>query len=106
MSADPTTSTFVGIVLVPVASIALSVPLIRRTIPRNAWYGFRTPKTLSSDGVWYEANHIGGIYFLVAGVIQLVALSALLMFVPAGDVELFATCGLAALVVPLLIAIV
>jgi uncharacterized membrane protein len=61
------------ILLVPLLVIAISVPLILGKVPRNRWYGFRTPKTLSSDAVWYEANRIGGKYLCVAGLIQLVA---------------------------------
>ena len=43
----------------PVLLIAVSIPLMLGMVPRNHWYGFRTPKTLSSDSVWYPANRIG-----------------------------------------------
>jgi uncharacterized membrane protein len=57
---------FVSIMLIVVA-----VPLILEKIPRNGFYGFRTPYTLSSDAVWYRANRIAGITLLVAGVFWL-----------------------------------
>jgi len=47
--------------------VVLSVPLITRRVPPNGWYGFRTRKTLSAPGIWYEANHLGGIDLLIAG---------------------------------------
>jgi hypothetical protein len=36
---------------VPILLIALAIPLILQKIPRNGFYGFRTPYTLSSDDV-------------------------------------------------------
>jgi SdpI/YfhL protein family len=32
-------------------------PLVQRKIGRSGLYGFRTPKTLASDEVWYAVNH-------------------------------------------------
>jgi len=40
----------------PILIILVSVPLIFEWIPRNGLYGFRTPRTLESDAVWYPAN--------------------------------------------------
>jgi uncharacterized membrane protein len=57
----------------PVVIIAVSIPLIFRMIPRNGFYGFRVPKTLASDSVWYPANQASGIALLVAGCIWLAA---------------------------------
>jgi len=37
------------------------------------WYGFRTPKTMSSDSMWYRTNKLGGQYFVAAALVQLVA---------------------------------
>ena len=60
---------------IPSALIALlSLPLIFGWIPRQSFYGVRTPKTLSSDDIWYPANRFAGgvllvcscIYFAVA----------------------------------------
>jgi uncharacterized membrane protein len=59
--------------------IALGVPLARRRVPRNRWYGFRIPKTLASDAAWYPANAIAGRDMIVAGTI--VAVFALVSMV-------------------------
>jgi uncharacterized membrane protein len=55
---------FVGLLL-----IAVAVPLIRGRVRRNLLYGFRTPKTLSDDSIWFPANEYAGRKFLKAGVI-------------------------------------
>ena len=55
----------------PILIILVAVPLILEWIPRNRLYGFRTPRTLESDAVWYRANKMAGILLTVAGVIWL-----------------------------------
>ena len=47
--------------------IALSIPLIKGRVPPNAFYGFRTAKTLSDSKIWYEINRLSGIDLLIAG---------------------------------------
>ena len=58
----------------------LSVPLILRRVPRNAFYGFRTRKTLSSDAVWYPANMFAGQALALASV----AAAGLVWLLPVG----------------------
>ena len=84
----------------------LSVPLIQGKVPRNAWYGFRVPKTLASDEVWYPANRFAGKDLQVCGKLLVVGsliLAPLSFFVP---VEVVAYAGLALTVVPLTIAVI
>jgi len=50
--------------------IALSVPLIRRKVRPNAWYGFRVPQTWSDPDTWYAANAYAGKYLFGVGVIS------------------------------------
>lgn len=40
--------------------VGLGVPMMRRRVPPNAWYGLRVPATLSDEKVWYEANAASG----------------------------------------------
>jgi len=47
----------------------LAVPLIRRKVRLNAWYGFRVRQTLTAPDVWYAANAYAGKCLLVVGVI-------------------------------------
>lgn len=53
----------------PIVLISVSIPLILKMIPRNSVYGFRVPKTLASDAVWYPANQVSGLALLAAGLV-------------------------------------
>ena len=55
----------------PILIIIVSVPLILKMVPRNRFYGFRTPRTRSADAIWYPANRVAGILMTVAGLIWL-----------------------------------
>ena len=85
---------------------ALSLPLVAGRIPRNGLYGFRTPKTLGSDEVWYPANRYAGRQLWVAGVAIVVGAAAILPFAPALSVDAVAYLGLAVTIIPLAVAVV
>ena len=70
-------ATFAGVGLL---LIALAVPLVRRKVPPNGWYGVRVAATFADDWVWYEANARSGRDLLIIGVAQ-VALAVLLALV-------------------------
>jgi len=56
----------------PAAIISLlSIPLVFSLVPRNCFYGVRTPKTLADEQVWNRANRFGGWLFLVSGAVYL-----------------------------------
>jgi uncharacterized membrane protein len=59
--------------------VVFSVPLIRRWVKPNYLYGFRTPKTMSNDHIWYEANAYAGRTMLWLGGSYVVA-TVLLFF--------------------------
>ena len=59
------------LLLIPALMIGLSLPMILNLIPRNRYYGLRTAKTLSSEKIWYRANRVSGVYFLIAGFVAL-----------------------------------
>ena len=46
--------------VVGVVFAGLGFPLMRRRIPPNIWYGFRTRKTLSNEELWYSINQVTG----------------------------------------------
>ena len=58
--------------------IGLAIPLYLGKIKRNNFYGFRTPKTLSNDEIWYAANRDSAINFMWAG--SLILLTSLILF--------------------------
>lgn len=53
-----------------------SIPLIRRKVPMNFYYGVRIPAAFESDEHWYDINEYGGRLFLLWGVL-IVLLSGL-----------------------------
>ncbi|MDA1311693.1 MAG: SdpI family protein [Acidobacteria bacterium] len=63
--------------IISLVMVVLSIPLILQKVPRNPIYGFRTPKTLSNDTIWYPANKTAGWDLLLAGVAILILTSML-----------------------------
>ena len=55
----------------------IAIPLIQGKVARNGIYGFRTPKTLSSDRYWFPANRYMGRDMFVAGIA--IAVGSLIM---------------------------
>lgn len=47
----------------------VAVPLVLGLIPRNRFYGFRTAKTLSDDGIWYRVNRLAGFAVMIASAV-------------------------------------
>ena len=55
----------------PLLVLVLSIPMILGKVPPNSAFGFRTPKTLSSQEVWYPANRAAGWFILAAAVVSI-----------------------------------
>lgn len=53
--------------------IILSIPVILKMVKPNRWYGFRTPKTLSNERIWYRANYVFGWDLAGAGAVIILA---------------------------------
>ncbi|WP_082629249.1 SdpI family protein [Chthonomonas calidirosea] len=53
--------------LLGILCAALAIPLIQRRVPPNRLYGFRTPKTLRNESIWYQANAYAGKTLLLYG---------------------------------------
>ena len=45
----------------------LAIPLIRRKIKINSWYGIKLPQTMENENVWYEVNAIMGRFLFTFG---------------------------------------
>lgn len=52
--------------------IGLAVPLLRRRVGPNPWYGLRVPATLADQAVWYEANARSARDLVLLGVVQVI----------------------------------
>ena len=49
--------------------VLVSIPLLLRRIPPNAFYGLRVPATYADEWVWYEANALTGRDMVALGVL-------------------------------------
>jgi uncharacterized membrane protein len=47
----------------------MAIPLIRKRVKINSWYGIRVPDATISDEVWYEVNAIMGRYLFAFGLV-------------------------------------
>ena len=54
-----------------VVLVLLAIPLWRRWVPPNRWYGVRTRTTLADQDRWYAVNASSGFDLLVSGIILL-----------------------------------
>jgi uncharacterized membrane protein len=61
------------IMLVGGLFIALGYPLKQGRVPPNRFYGFRTPRTLANEQIWYEVNRVTGIDMVRGGVVIVAA---------------------------------
>ena len=82
--------------------VALAVPLLRRRVPPNTWYGLRVGETMADSEVWYEANQRSARDFLRLGV-GFAVLAVALSFVPWHDDQSYALVCALVLVVGVLI---
>lgn len=52
--------------------ILLSIPLVLQWVPKNAFYGFRVPSTLTGSGAhWFYVNEVAGAAGIAAGVLSI-----------------------------------
>jgi uncharacterized membrane protein len=63
---------------------ALHVPLLLGKVPPNRFYGFRTPRVVSDERVWYPVNKVAGRngIVLAGGVAGLGVLTAFTVLAP------------------------
>lgn len=58
----PTTHMIIGL-----AAVVVSIPLILRLVPPNRFYGVRNREAFASERNWYAINAFGGALLLVFG---------------------------------------
>lgn len=62
----------IPIVIAAIVVILASLPLAFKKVPKNHFYGIRTPRTMSgSSELWYAVNQTGGYALAIAGVVTL-----------------------------------
>ena len=83
-------ATLLTYLIVSLVMVLVSVPLIRRLIKPNLFYGYRMPLTLANPDVWYKVNAFFGR--LLAGTGVIVALAAVVLYLLGGiDAKDYAT---------------
>jgi uncharacterized membrane protein len=78
-----------------VVMIAVSVPLIRRRVKPNPWYGVRVKATFADEWVWYEANAASGRDVAAVGVLVVVLALALPLAELSEDAYALTLCAVA-----------
>lgn len=86
----PFLATFAGVGLL---LILLSIPLLRRRVPPNSWYGLRVAATFADERVWYEANAHGARDLMLVGGLQIVLAVLLLPLRLPEDVYVLLNAG-------------
>ena len=85
--------------------IGISIPLIKRKVPPNGWYGFRVRRTLDDPNVWYPVNAYAAWRLLWVGVAtMIVAITA--FFLPNLELAVYTSIVAVAAVIGLAITFV
>ena len=58
--------------------VVFGIPLKQGRVPPNRFYGFRTPRTLTNETVWYAVNRVTGADMVASG-IAIIAVSLVMM---------------------------
>jgi hypothetical protein len=64
--------------------IAISMPLLKRKVKMNKWYGFRIPKAFQSEENWFRINAYGARKLIVWSV-PMILMGILCLFIPLTD---------------------
>ena len=74
-------------------AILIALPLIKRRVKPNPWYGFRVRATLQNPELWYDVNAHLGQRLLISGFITTLAAIGLYVM-PGLNVDTYAiACG-------------
>jgi uncharacterized membrane protein len=69
-------------ILVGMVFVGVGFPLFSGRVKPNLWYGCRTGRTLSDEGLWYRANRRFGAGMMVLGAAIAAAAALIYRFVP------------------------
>ncbi len=62
--------------------VLVAMPLIRRKVAMNRWYGVRIRKAFASEANWYAINEVGGRWLAGAGGVLALAGGSVLLWPP------------------------
>ncbi len=103
-----TTLVIISYVGLGILFILLGIPMYAGRVKPNGLYGFRTPKTFSSEPIWYAANRFAGKEIIRAGRTIVVCSTIFLLVNVVGrfSMDFVAGFGLLIAIMPLCIAVV
>jgi hypothetical protein len=81
-----------------------SIPLVRRRVPMNHWYGVRIPAAFRSDKDWFAVNEYGGRALMKFATL-IIFTSLIGLFVPATALVTYALINAGITVVGLAIVL-
>ena len=93
-------------VLIGILYIIIGVPLLFEKVKPNWLYGFRLPKTLSNDEIWYKSNKYVGREFIVAGIVVVFGSLFLLVFKSSFSIIEITWMGASLLTIPLIVVLI
>ncbi len=67
-----------------VLSIGIGIPLVKRKIKMNHFYGFRIKKSFESEDIWYDINAYAGKQFIIWSIPMIIA-GIIYFFIPIHD---------------------
>ncbi len=75
---------FIGLsdLLTGLLLVLVAIPLIRRKVAMNRWYGVRIRKAFASEANWYAINEVGGRWMAGAGGVLALAGAFVLLWPP------------------------
>ncbi|MCS7044289.1 MAG: SdpI family protein [Bryobacteraceae bacterium] len=59
-----------SLLAIPAILILVSLPLAFGLVPLNRWYGYRTPRSMSSPAEWRRLNRIAGMAVIAAALVS------------------------------------
>ncbi len=60
----------VQVVIIGVSAMFVGIGTQLSSIPRNPWYGYRTPRTLRSDRAWEQTHRVAGPVMVIGGLVM------------------------------------
>ena len=93
-------------ILVGILEIIMGIPLLLKKVKPNRFYGFRLPKTLSNNEIWYKSNKYVGRDFVIMGIIITLISLVMLMAIDVVPIILIVYIGATMLIGSVIIILI
>ena len=90
-------------ILVGVIEILLGLPLLYEKIKPNRFYGFRLPKTVNNEDIWYNINKYTAKDMIISGIVIIIGMLILLLFKSSVSLSQIVLIGTILIVITLII---